>query len=274
MNNAFEKVVEDLLPQLGMNLPRAGANRVWPGLSDRLQNAPQWLGFQPRNTNIRLLRAGVVEIRWISDEVIVSLFVSSIGAEALRRSLVLAALISTHAPTTMLQPGNATLGDSSFTLAGSTHYFSRGNLGAMVRPTSQQKPAGDLPRLLDDAIQREKTIEPAALPGLLPKIADLRLSSPEVLVGESVRVTLRIDPAWADRTRAFFDYSTDLLNADFPEEHLADLTGVEVGNAQVHGCAVEKKTLLCASRVVAIPVRPGLKPMLADEPEDEGPIVD
>jgi hypothetical protein len=274
MNSTFEMAVDDLMPPLLMNRPRGGAHRVWPGLSDRLQTAPQWLGFEPRATNVSLIRAGVAELCWVGDEVIVSLFVSSVGAEALRRTLVLAALISTHAPTAILQPGDATLGDGSFSIAGLTQYFSRGNLGAMVRSESRQKPAGDIAWLLDDAIQTERTIEPAALSGLLPRIADFRVSSLDVPVGETVRATLTIAPAWADRARAFFDYSTEFLSADFPEEHLADLTGVEPGNTQVHGCAVEKTTLLCASQMVAITVRPGQRPTPPEEEPEEGPIPD
>lgn len=273
MYAAFEKMVDDLLPRLGLDRPRAGSERVWPGLSARLQTALQWLGIQAFPPDLRLVRPGVAELRWLGEDAVLALYVSSIGGQELRRALVLAALMSTHAPSESLRPWNTTVGDAGFTLAGFDHYFSRGNLGAMVRSETDQRTAATLAKLLDDAMQREQTVAPSALPGLLPKIADLRASKTDVPVGETARVTLTIDPDWAGRSKPIFDYSTELLNADFPEEHVADLTGIEPGDAEVHGCAVEKKTLLCATKRVTITVRPGQKPAPEEELEEDA-IVD
>lgn len=269
MHNALERMVDNLLPQLGMIVPRAGANRVWPGLSDRLRNVPQLLEFPARGSTIGLVWPGVAELRWVGEGITAGLFVSSIGAEALRRTLVLAAVISTHAPSTMLQPGDVTLGDSGFTLTGATHYFSRGNLGVRIRSENPRRPTADLARQLDDAIQREKTIEPAALAGMLPKIADLRFLRTDLAVGETVRASLRLDPAWTDRASCFFDYSTEFLSVDFPEEGSADFTGMAAGTAQVYGCAVEKKTLLSAAKMATLTVRPGQNPAPLMDSTDE-----
>jgi hypothetical protein len=262
MHQAFEKAINELLPRLALDRPRAGADRVWPGLTGRLRDAPQVLGFAPHTTTVMLLSPGVAAVRWVGDDVTAGLFVSSAGGEALRRGLVLAALLTTHAPASILQPGDATLGDGSFTIAGHLVYFARGNLGAMVRSENPQRPAGDLARQLDAAIQQEATVAPWALAGLLPRITALDVARAEVVVGATVRATLRIDPAWAGRARAHFDFSTEYLTAEYPEDHVADLTGVAPGDAQVFGCAVDQATLLCASQRAAITVKPG-PPMAA-----------
>lgn len=258
----------ELEQRLGLATPR-GPVALRPGLTAALRDLAGRIGSPGMEAHLDSLGAGAAVASWAGMEYSVSLYVSSLGPEHLRRTLLRAGLRATHGPPSMLGPGNPQLGDASYTLGPIVHFFSRGNLGAMVASEEDAAAALELARRIDQALQEGPTVSPAELAARAPKIADFRASATQVNVGATTRLQLDVAEDWRGRARLFFELDPSRFDVRHVADEVLELKVRMPGTTDVTGCAVDPETLLSAGKSVTLTLVGDPPPGPAVEPPEE-----